>query len=133
MIEDPASLDLFSRHVVGWATSATNDRALALDALELALRARRPTAGLLHHVMSPRGRRDRGRGGALPAERRTRHARGHLRARDATRRDHRAGLRAQVSAVDLTSAQSVPLPPEGGDRPNTATNVRSCWQIIDQR
>jgi putative transposase len=44
-----AILDLFSRRVVGWATSATNDRALALDALELALRARRPAAGLLHH------------------------------------------------------------------------------------
>jgi putative transposase len=42
-------LDLFSRRVVGWATSATNDRALALDALEQALRARRPAPGLLHH------------------------------------------------------------------------------------
>jgi putative transposase len=42
-----AILDLFSRRVVGWATSATNDRALALDAL--ALRARRSAAGLLHH------------------------------------------------------------------------------------
>jgi transposase InsO family protein len=41
--------DLFSRRVVGWATSATNDRTLALDALGLALRARRPTAGLVHH------------------------------------------------------------------------------------
>jgi putative transposase len=44
-----AILDLFSRRVVGWATSATNDRALALGALELALRARQPAAGLLHH------------------------------------------------------------------------------------
>lgn len=44
-----AILDLFSRRVVGWATSATNDRALALDALEHALRTRRPVAGLLHH------------------------------------------------------------------------------------
>jgi putative transposase len=44
-----AILDLFSRRVVAWATSATNDRALALDALELALRARQPAAGLLHH------------------------------------------------------------------------------------
>jgi putative transposase len=44
-----AILDLFSRRVVGWATSATNDRALALDALEKALQARRPAAGLLHH------------------------------------------------------------------------------------
>src|SRR5262249_18622278 len=44
-----AILDLFSRRVVGWAASATNDRALALDALQQALRARRPLAGLLHH------------------------------------------------------------------------------------
>jgi putative transposase len=44
-----AILDLFSRRVVGWATSATNDRSLALDALEQALRTRRVTAELLHH------------------------------------------------------------------------------------
>ena len=42
-------LDLFSRRVVGWATSATNDRALALEALGQALRARRPVPGLVHH------------------------------------------------------------------------------------
>ena len=34
-------LDLFSRRVVGWATSATNDRFLALAALDQALRSRR--------------------------------------------------------------------------------------------
>ena len=44
-----ALLDLFSRRVVGWAASETNDRALALDALRRALSARRPAAGLLHH------------------------------------------------------------------------------------
>ena len=44
-----AMLDLFSRRVVGWATSETNDRALALDALRRALSARRPAAGLVHH------------------------------------------------------------------------------------
>ena len=44
-----AILDLFSRRVVGWAMSATNDRALALDALAQALQARRPAPGLLHH------------------------------------------------------------------------------------
>jgi len=44
-----AMLDLFSRRVVGWATSATNDRALALEALGQALRARRPVPGLVHH------------------------------------------------------------------------------------
>jgi putative transposase len=43
-------LDLFSRRVVGWATSATNDRALALAALDRALDHRRPPPGLLHHT-----------------------------------------------------------------------------------
>ena len=43
-------LDLFSRRVVGWATSATNDRELALRALDQALRARRPRPGLVHHT-----------------------------------------------------------------------------------
>jgi putative transposase len=43
-------LDLFSRRVVGWATSATNDRDLALQALEQALRTRRPKRGLVHHT-----------------------------------------------------------------------------------
>jgi transposase InsO family protein len=42
-------LDLFSRRVVGWASSENNDTALALDALGKALRARRPRPGLLHH------------------------------------------------------------------------------------
>src|SRR5437763_2349590 len=43
-------LDLFSRMVVGWALSATNDRHLALRAPEQALRRRCPEAGLLHHT-----------------------------------------------------------------------------------
>jgi putative transposase len=43
-------LDLFSRRVVGWATSAANDRQLALDALGHAVRSRRPVAGLVHHT-----------------------------------------------------------------------------------
>jgi putative transposase len=42
-------LDLFSRRIVGWASSENNDTALALDALGKALRARRPRPGLLHH------------------------------------------------------------------------------------
>jgi putative transposase len=42
-------LDLFARRVVGWATSAANDTALALAALDAALTARRPSAGLVHH------------------------------------------------------------------------------------
>ena len=43
-------LDLFSRRVVGWATSAANDRQLALDALGHAVRSRRPAPGLVHHT-----------------------------------------------------------------------------------
>jgi transposase InsO family protein len=43
-------IDLFSRRVVGWATSATNDRALALAALQNATRSRCPSPGLLHHT-----------------------------------------------------------------------------------
>jgi len=42
-------LDLFSRRVVGWATSATNDRFLALDAVRMAVAERRPPPGLIHH------------------------------------------------------------------------------------
>jgi len=42
-------LDLFSRRVVGWAASSSNDTALALEALRRALRSRRPPPGLLHH------------------------------------------------------------------------------------
>jgi transposase InsO family protein len=45
-----AILDLFSRMVVGWALSATNDRHLAVRALEQALRRRCPETGLLHHT-----------------------------------------------------------------------------------
>ena len=44
-----AMLDLFSRRVVGFAMSAQNDRLLALEALQHALRARKPAPGLLHH------------------------------------------------------------------------------------
>ena len=42
-------LDLFSRRVVGWATSAHNDRFLALSALRAAVAERRPPPGLIHH------------------------------------------------------------------------------------
>lgn len=44
-----AILDLFSRRVIAWATSANIDRHLALDALATALRDRRPSEGLVHH------------------------------------------------------------------------------------
>jgi putative transposase len=44
-------LDLYSRRVVGWAMSATNDTALALDALERAIRCRHLLPpGLVHHT-----------------------------------------------------------------------------------
>jgi len=43
-------LDLFSRSVVGWATSPNNDTALALLALERATANRKPPPGLLHHT-----------------------------------------------------------------------------------
>jgi putative transposase len=42
-------LDLFSRRVVGWATSARIDRDLTLAALAMAVERRSPSAGLLHH------------------------------------------------------------------------------------
>ena len=44
-----AIIDLFSRRVVGWATSQNVDRHLALAALDQALTRRRPNAGLVHH------------------------------------------------------------------------------------
>lgn len=43
-------IDLYSRRVVGWATSRHIDRHLVLDALRMALGARRPAAGLIHHT-----------------------------------------------------------------------------------
>jgi len=42
-------LDLFSRRVVGWAMSENIDRHLVLNALDMALKGRRPERGLLHH------------------------------------------------------------------------------------
>lgn len=42
-------LDLFSRMVVGWAISRTNDRHLAISALEMAVRQRCPEGDLLYH------------------------------------------------------------------------------------
>ena len=42
-------LDLYSRRVVGWSLGAMNDRHVVLRALEMAVRHRRPGAGLVHH------------------------------------------------------------------------------------
>ena len=44
-----AILDLYSRRVVGWATSEHVDRQLALAALDVALRLRSPARDLVHH------------------------------------------------------------------------------------
>jgi transposase InsO family protein len=42
-------VDLFSRRVVGWALSESNDTALARSALDRALAVRKPPRGLVHH------------------------------------------------------------------------------------
>ena len=44
-----AIVDLFSRRVVGWAMSDSNDTTLALAALDRALLLRQPAPGLIHH------------------------------------------------------------------------------------
>ena len=42
-------LDLFSRKIVGWAMNDKLEKKLAIDALLMALRRRKPTGGILHH------------------------------------------------------------------------------------
>lgn len=42
-------LDLYSRFIVGWSVSPSNDRHLAIRALEGAIKRRCPGTGLLHH------------------------------------------------------------------------------------
>ena len=42
-------LDLFSRRVVGWSMRSDLKTDLLLEALRMAIRARRPPAGLIHH------------------------------------------------------------------------------------
>ena len=42
-------LDLFSRKVVGWAMGSSMERNLVISALQMALQARQPEKGLLHH------------------------------------------------------------------------------------
>jgi len=42
-------LDLWSRRVVGWSTGPTLQAGLVVAALQMALRHRQPTKGLLHH------------------------------------------------------------------------------------
>jgi putative transposase len=43
-----AVMDLFSRKVIGWATSSTIDREVVLDAILMAVRARRPRQTIIH-------------------------------------------------------------------------------------
>lgn len=43
-------LDLYSRRVIGWAMSATPDKQVALQALQMALAQRRTEPGVIHHT-----------------------------------------------------------------------------------
>jgi len=43
-------VDVYSRRVIGWVLADHLRTELALDALTMALRARRPSAGLAHHT-----------------------------------------------------------------------------------
>lgn len=42
-------LDLFSRRVVGWSMAPSLERTLVIDALKMAIAARNPAEGLIHH------------------------------------------------------------------------------------
>lgn len=42
-------LDVWSRSIVGWSMSSTLHAKVALDALEIAVRKRKPPRGLVHH------------------------------------------------------------------------------------
>ena len=42
-------MDLYSRRIVGWATSSRMERELVLRALAMAVNRRAPSAGLIHH------------------------------------------------------------------------------------
>lgn len=43
-------IDLYSRQVVGWAMSNRNNTELVSNALEMAIAARQPPSGLIHHT-----------------------------------------------------------------------------------
>ena len=42
-------LDLFSRRIVGWSMAPSLERTLVVDALQMAIAARNPSEGLIHH------------------------------------------------------------------------------------
>ena len=44
-----AVIDLYSRRIVGWAMSDSLQRQWVIDALQMAITARQPLPGLLHH------------------------------------------------------------------------------------
>ncbi len=46
-------IDVFSRFIVGWRVSRSLKSDIALDALEQAIAARNPDAGLIHHSDQP--------------------------------------------------------------------------------
>lgn len=43
-------IDLFSRKVIGWSMSEENNKQLVLNALDMAIAARKPSAGVVHHT-----------------------------------------------------------------------------------
>ncbi len=43
-------IDLFSRKVIGWSMSEENNKQLVLNALDMAIAARKPPAGVVHHT-----------------------------------------------------------------------------------
>ena len=43
-------IDLYSRKVIGWSMSKRNDKQLVLNALNMAIKHRKPASGLLHHT-----------------------------------------------------------------------------------
>ena len=47
-------LDAFSRRVIGWALADHLEASLAIEALDMALAARNPEPGLIHHSDSQR-------------------------------------------------------------------------------
>jgi putative transposase len=46
----PMLMDMYSRKIVGWSTSKSPKRDIALEALEMAVEQRRPRSGLIHHT-----------------------------------------------------------------------------------
>jgi len=43
-------MDLYSRKIIGWSMSKSNDKQLVLSALAMAVARRQPKSGVLHHT-----------------------------------------------------------------------------------